>query len=50
MWLESVDTLRSDRSAERRAGANPAMATNLVRLIDYQLARIDHNFSVASED
>jgi hypothetical protein len=39
MWLESVDTLRSDRSAERRAGANPAMATTLVRLIDYQLGR-----------
>jgi hypothetical protein len=39
MWLELVDTLRPDRSAERRAGANPAMATNLVRLIDYQLGR-----------
>jgi len=39
MWMESVDTLRPDRSAERRAGANPAMATSFVRLIDYQLGR-----------
>jgi len=50
MWLELEDTLRSNRSAERRAGANPAMATNSACLVDPQVLNPGSRGSTGSGD